>query len=158
MVLAAPLLTKPAGENFSLACGGQRETLYVTDISRKDSNELHRLSGSEPGYHFTPNSTSAAPLIVTHNEKAKGDEVRTDVYRRAALAVKAYKLSITSGKAARDSSFEQKIVDAGPLWFRETFAEKGEDYWRRQLEDAEEDNVRGFKRSHPIEGERYQHE
>ena len=94
-------------------------------------------------------------MELSENEKAKGDEVRTDVYRRAALAVKAYKLSITSGKAARDSSFEQKIDE---LLKTGKFAEKGEDYWRRQLEDAEEDNVRGFKRSHPIEGERYQHE
>ena len=87
-------------------------------------------------------------MTLSENEKAKGDEVRTNVYRRAALAVKAYKLSITSGKAARDSSFEQKID--------ELLAEKGD--WRRQLEYAEEEDVRGLKRSHPIEGERYQHE
>ena len=87
-------------------------------------------------------------MELSENEKAKGDEVRTNVYRRAALAVKAYKLSITSGKAARDSSFEQKID--------ELLAEKGD--WRRQLEYAEEEDVRGLKRSHPIEGERYQHE
>ena len=69
--------------------------------------------------------------------------------------MKAYKLSITSGKAARDSSFEQKIDE---LLKTGKFAEKGEDYWRRQLEYAEEEDVRGLKRSHPIEGERYQHE
>ena len=87
-------------------------------------------------------------MELSENEKAKGDEVRANVYRRAALAVKAYKLRITSGKDARDSSFEQKID--------ELLAEKGD--WRRQLEYAEEEDVRGLKRSHPIEGERYQHE
>ena len=92
-------------------------------------------------------------MTLSENEKAKGDEVRTNVYRRAALAVKAYKLSITSGKAARDSSFEQKIDE---LLKTGKFAEKGD--WRRQLEYAEEEDVRGLKRSHPIEGERYQHE
>ena len=92
-------------------------------------------------------------MTLCENEKAKGDEVRTNVYRRAALAVKAYKLSITSGKAARDSSFEQKIDE---LLKTGKFAEKGD--WRRQLEYAEEEDVRGLKRSHPIEGERYQHE
>ena len=92
-------------------------------------------------------------MELSENEKAKGDEVRTNVYRRAALAVKAYKLRITSGKAARDSSFEQKIDE---LLKTGKFAEKGD--WRRQLEYAEEEDVRGLKRSHPIEGERYQHE
>ena len=67
----------------------------------------------------------------------------------------AYKLRITSGKAARESLFEQKIDE---LLKTGKFAEKGEDYWRRQLEYAEEEDVRGLKRSHPIEGERYQHE
>ena len=61
--------------------------------------------------------------------------------------------SLAANKAARDSSFEQKIDE---LLKTGKFAEKGD--WRRQLEYAEEEDVRGLKRSHPIEGERYQHE
>ena len=106
-----------------------------------------------PAFCADNNPICAMLMTLSENEKAKGDEVRTNVYRRAALAVKAYKLSITSGKAARDSSFEQKIDE---LLKTGKFAEKGD--WRRQLEYAEEEDVRGLKRSHPIEGERYQHE
>jgi len=44
-------------------------------------------------------------MELSENEKAKGDDIRTKVYRRAAQAVKAYKKPITSGKAARESLY-----------------------------------------------------
>ena len=65
-------------------------------------------------------------MELSENEKAKGDEVRTNVYRRAALAVKAYELRITSGKAARESLFEQKI-DGSLLLTHESHVERLEE-------------------------------
>ena len=84
---------------------------YKETLNLFESTRVHEESSV-----CAPNERIRMMLIeLSEIEKTKGDLIRSNVYYNAALAVKAYKKPITSGKAARKAlvgvgkSIEAKI-------------------------------------------------